>query len=108
MSDELKLDPLYTIFEKHLYDFHDDEENSVEFINKIVNDYMTFLSMRKVTMPKRWQNMIVEELRDQVMKMMVKKMYGCLSIQEFVLNQKTQKDFAVKRKVIRKKYSKLY
>ncbi len=99
-----KVNPLYTIFEKHLYDFEDNEESEHAFVDKIVNDYLKFLCSQHIAVPRRWQAHIVEELRDQVRKMMVKKMYGCLSVEEFVLGTD---DRAAKRKIAKKKYAKL-
>jgi hypothetical protein len=105
MSDtDLKLDALYTIFEKHLYDFEDDEESEKAFIGKIVNDYMNFLVTTGVVVPARWRAQITEELYDQVHRMLIKKMYGALSIKEFVLNSKDRHE---KRQLSRKKYTKL-
>ncbi len=103
---EVRLDPLYTIFEKHLYDFDDNEENQKVFVDKIANDYIQFLTVRKVAVPSRWQHLIMDELRDQIRKMMVKKMYGCLSIDEYIVNHKpTIKE---KKRIVRKKYGKLF
>lgn len=106
MSDtQLKLDALYTIFEKHLYDFDDNEESEQKFIDKIVNDYLRFLCENKVAVPGKFLMQIVEELRDQVQQMLVKKMYGALSIEDFVRNQPDRKD---KQKTARKKYAKMF
>lgn len=102
---DLKLDPLYTIFEKHLYDFEDNEESEENFVNKIVEDYMTFLSNNSVAVPAKWRHSIAEELRDQVRKMLVKKMYGCLSIKEFIHRQTDRQE---RRKRARRKYSKFF
>lgn len=104
-ESNVKLNALYTIFEKHLYDFDDTEESEQAFIDKIVSDYMNFLTTQGVAVPRRWQTQIFEEVRDQVRKMLIKKMYGCLSIEEFVLGQKDRAD---KRRLTRKKYSKLF
>ncbi len=105
-SEELKLDPLYTIFEKHLYDFDDSEENQKDFVDKIAKDYIQFLNTQKVAVPSKWQHLIMDELRDQIRKMMVKKMYGCLSIEEYIVNHKTE--IKSKKSSVRKKYNKLY
>ena len=105
MSQELKLDPLYTILEKHLYDFNDDEESQQQFIDNIANDYIQYLVSRQVAVPAKWRGLIMEELRNQIRSMLVKKMYGCLSIKEFVTNQK---DVSAKRKTVRKKFAKLF
>ena len=101
----LKLSALYTIFEKHLYDFEDNEESSDAFVSKIVTDYLSFLTSKNVVVPKRFQQHIVEELHHQVRTMMVKKMYGCLSIEEFIMGEQ---DRSGKRRTTRKKYSKLW
>lgn len=108
MSDSnsnLKLEALYTIFEKHLYDFDEAEDSQAAFIDKIVNDYMKFLISNRVAIPRRWEAQITDELRDQVRKMLVKKMYGCLSIEEY-LGKRT--DRSAVRKQTRKKFSKLF
>lgn len=105
MSQELKLDPLYTILEKHLYDFNDDEESQQQFIDNIAKDYIQYLVSRQVAVPARWSGLIMDELRSQIRSMLVKKMYGCLSIKEFVANQK---DARAKRKTSRKKFAKLF
>lgn len=105
-NEELKLDPLYTIFEKHLYDFDDNEENQKEFVDKIAKDYIQFLTTKKVAVPSKWQHLIMEELRDQIKKMMVKKMYGCLSVEEYVVSHKTE--IKSKKSTVRKKYNKLF
>ncbi|MBI3544948.1 MAG: hypothetical protein HY075_16875 [Deltaproteobacteria bacterium] len=100
-----QLAALFTIFEKHLYDFEEDTETEMAFIDKIVNDYLRYLASRKVAVPKKFLNQIVDELRHQVRTMMVKKMYGCLSIEEFMGRQT---DRSALKKDTRKKYSKLW
>ena len=103
--DDMRLDALFTILEKHLYDFEDNEDSEVAFIEKIVGDYLSFLTTQRVVVPRRFAAQITDELRDQVRKMLVKKMYGCLSIEEYVMKQR---DRASKLKVARKKYAKLF
>ena len=106
MRGENKIDPLFTIFEKHLYDFGDETEDSVEFVDKVAKDYMRFLSTHKVAVPGKWEKNILDEFRDQIRKMMIKKMYGCLSIEEYIVNNKSI--IPEKRKIVRRKYKKLY
>lgn len=100
--DLSQIDPLFVIFEKHLYDFHEEEENSKEFIDNIIKDYLDYLESRKVAVPKPWRETIVEELREQVRDMLVKKTYGCLSIKEFL---KKQPDTKIHRKNAQKRYA---
>lgn len=104
-QQDTKLDALYTIFEKHLYDFEENAETQEGFIDKIVSDYIKFLVANKVAVPRRWQVHILEELRENVRQMLVKKIYGCLSIEEYRKNQTNKKDI---QKLAKKKYSRLF
>lgn len=101
----LKLDALYTIFEKHLYCLSDDSKNKQEFTDKVLRDYLHFLNEQKIIIPSQWHRLICEELTIQINRMLLQKTYGCLNIQEFILNQPTVK---VKRRNAKKKYSKLF
>ncbi len=112
---DVKVDPLYTIFEKNLYEFKEqDGKSSLEIqqllISKIVGDYLKFLKQHMVAVPKRWEKHVIEELQDQVRKMLVKKTYGCLSVEDFIQkqNQKNQKQFKESKKKARKKFLKLF
>ena len=91
----LKLDPLYTIFEKHLYEFDDtgkaltfSDSHIDELITRTVEDYFQFLFSRKVTIPGQWRAQIEQELRYQVRQMLMKKIYGCLSMEEYKKKRK--------------------
>jgi hypothetical protein len=77
------LDPLYVIFENHLYNFQDADGDRKTFIGNIVNDYLTYLRKMNIVIPKSLENSIVEELAGQVNMMLVKKIYGCLSIDDY-------------------------
>jgi len=77
------LDPLYVIFEQHLYNFQDSDADRKTFIGNIVRDYFHYLRKMNITVPKSLEQPIVEELFAQVSAMLVKKIYGCLSIQEY-------------------------
>lgn len=78
-----QLDPLYVIFEEHLYNFHDPEIDRKTFIGNVINDYLSHLRKLNISVPKSLEGPIVEELAQQVHTMLVKKIYGCLSISEF-------------------------
>jgi hypothetical protein len=77
------MDPLYVIFEQHLYNFQDDDADRRTFIGNIVKDYLTYLRKMNIVVPKSLEHLIVEELAGQVNTMLVKKIYGCLSIDEY-------------------------
>jgi hypothetical protein len=77
------LDPLYVIFEQHLYNFKDSDADRKTFILNIVGEYLTFLRRKSVLIPKSLEPAIVDELARQVNTMLVKKIYGCLTIEEY-------------------------
>lgn len=80
---EPQLDPLYVIFEQHLYNFQDSETDRKTFIINVVQEYLTFLRKKNIIVPKSLEQPIVEELGAQVNTMLVKKIYGCLSIKDY-------------------------
>ena len=87
MSDnEPKLDALYTIFEKHLYNFENENDSEEALIANIVEDYLEFLVANKIAVPQRWCAQIADELKEQVRKMLLKKIYGCFSLDDYRKN----------------------
>jgi hypothetical protein len=76
-------DPLYVIFEQHLVNFHDNEVDRTIFINQVIQDYFAYLRNLKIIIPVSLEKSIAEELTSQVQVMLLKKIYGCHSIQEF-------------------------
>lgn len=82
-TDPVRLDPLYVVFEQHLYNFQDSTTDRKTFIARVVYDYLSLIRRRKVAVPPTMEKAIVEELAVQVNTMLVKKIYGCLSIQDY-------------------------
>jgi len=82
-KDQAQLDPLFVIFEQHLYNFDDSDQDRKAFIGNVVAEYLTYLRKRNITVPKSLEQPIVEELGSQVNTMLVKKIYGCLTIKDF-------------------------
>lgn len=102
MGKETQVDPLYLIFEQHLYNFQDSDSDRRTFIHNIIQDYFSYLRRKNITVPKSLEGTIAEELSSQVNQMLVKKIYGCLSIEDY--QKKVPTD--VKRKA-KARYSKL-
>ena len=96
------LDPLFVIFEQHLYNFHDAETDRQTFVMEVVQEYLFYLRKKNIAVPRSLEPQIVEELAHQIETMLVKKIYGCLTIQEF-----QQKLTPSVKKKARAKYSKL-
>ena len=91
MSTNSKLDPLYIIFEQHLYNFNDDTDTEAAFVEKVVQDYLRFLETTGSIVAPKLKNMIAEELKDQVENMLKKKLYGFSSMEDFICEQQKPK-----------------
>jgi hypothetical protein len=78
-----KVDPLYVIFEQHLYNFQDSDQDRKTFICNVVGDYLSYLRKSNLAVPRALEQFIVEELYEQVKMMMLKKIYGCATIQDY-------------------------
>jgi hypothetical protein len=78
-----QLDPLFVIFEQHLTNFHDSDMDRKTFIQNVLQEYLTFLRKKNLSIPKYMEAAIMEELTLQVKTMLVKKIYGCLSIHDY-------------------------
>ncbi|MDR3607952.1 MAG: hypothetical protein P4M08_11310 [Oligoflexia bacterium] len=101
-----QLDPLFTIFEQHLYNFQDSEIDRKTFVGDVVKDYLNYLRKLGISIPTPLEHAIAEELSLQVKSMLVKKIYGCLSIQDYRENQPVKESRKV-RGATRNRYSKL-
>jgi hypothetical protein len=101
-----KWDPLFIIFEKHLYDFN--YESRDLFLKNVVNEYVAHLVKQKVVIPPSWRLHLEKTLFDEVSDMLVRKLYGCLTVEEFQ-KQKEEKPalIATERTEARKRYQKL-
>ncbi|MGZ3698149.1 MAG: hypothetical protein ACXWP5_08440, partial [Bdellovibrionota bacterium] len=96
------LDPLYVIFEQHLYNFQDSDQDRKTFIGNVIQEYLTHLRKLNIVVPKSLEHSIIEELSSQVHTMLVKKIYGCLTIQDYQRKQPS----TVRRRA-RTRYTKL-
>jgi len=97
-----QVDPLFTIFEQHLYNFQDSEIDRKTFVNNVVQEYLIYLRKLAIAVPRSFESAIVEELAIQVKGMLVKKIYGCLSISDYQKNQP-----AKARRKVKSRYTKI-
>jgi hypothetical protein len=97
-----QVDPLFTIFEQHLYNFQDSEIDRKTFVNNVVHEYLNYLRKLGISVPRPLEHAIVEELAIQVKGMLVKKIYGCLSITDYQKKQPVKS-----RRKVKSRYSKL-
>ena len=82
-SQPAQRDPLYVIFEQHLYNFQDSDEDRKTFICRVIADYLTYLRKNNLSIPHALERPLIEELASQVRVMLYKKIYGFVSIDEF-------------------------
>lgn len=87
IKKDARLDPLYVIFEQHLFNFQDSDIDRKTFLENVVAEYLVFLQKRKVLVPKVIQQQVIEELSVLVNSMLLKKIYGCLKVSDYL--QKT-------------------
>ncbi len=99
---QTQLDPLFVIFEQHLYNFQDPDMNRKDFVELVLRDYFNYLRKFNITVPKSLEVPILQELSSQIQTMLVKKIYGCLTIQDY----QRQQPAALKRK-IRGRYARM-
>lgn len=99
-----KWDPLFIIFEKHLYDFNYDSREL--FLKAVVDDYIGHLVRQKVVIPPMWKNHLDKTIAEEVSDMLVRKLYGCLTVEEY--KEKTEIEAVItEKKEARKRYQKL-
>jgi hypothetical protein len=78
-----QLDPLYVIFEQQLYNFQDPDVDRKTFIGNVIQEYISHLRKLNISIPKSLEGPVVDELAAQVNTMLVKKIYGCLTIADY-------------------------
>ena len=83
MSHQSPRDPLYLIFEQHLYDFNDETDTEDAFVEKVVTDYLRFLQVTGSIINHKLKKLISEELKDQVSCMLKKRVLGSSNPAEF-------------------------
>jgi hypothetical protein len=77
------MDPLFVIFEQHLFNFKNSDSDRHAFVNGVIQDYISYLSKHNIVIPQALRHFTLEELTNQIQTMLVKKIYGCLTIQKF-------------------------
>ena len=101
-----KWDPLFIIFEKHLYDFN--YESRELFLKGVVEEYIAHLVRQQVVIPPAWKTHLDKTLSEEVSDMLVRKLYGCLTVEEFQTKQELDPDTLVSEQTeARKRYQKL-
>ncbi len=96
------VDPLYVIFEQHLYHFQVEEIEHQAFIIAVLEDYFSYLRKLKISIPKSLEASIAQELWSQVHVLLMKRIYGCLTLRDY------QKGLlATEKRKVKARYSRL-
>ena len=98
MSRTQNSDPLFVIFERHLYHSSTENISTTAFITNVVQDYISYLLCQGVNIPTSVRPSLVEDLTEEVREMTLKKTYGRVSIVEFQNEEKSPKPTNVPRK----------
>ena len=108
-----KWDPLFIIFEKHLYDFNYDSREL--FVKGVVDEYIAHLVRQKTVIPPSWKQHLEKTIADEVSDMLVRKLYGCLTVEEFrnkidetqAAEPEKKEEILTEKQEARKRYQKL-
>ena len=76
-------DLLYSVFEKSLLVPHNQPEDITLFIDKVIYQYLVALAQEGMTVPPKMRKMFEADLREEVIDMTRKKIYGYASIDEY-------------------------
>lgn len=71
-------DPLFCIFEKHLYEFNYETRES--FVNTVVREYIQYVSKESALIPEARRTLLESTIAEDVSDMLVRKIYGCLQV----------------------------
>ena len=77
-----KLDPLFQLFEHHL--FNRSYDDSEAFAKEIAEDYMAYLDSTWAHLPFHTRTNVLKDLQTEAHEMLVKKMYGCVRPADYV------------------------
>lgn len=103
----IQLDPLFVIFEQHLLNFQDPDSSRKQFLEGIVQEYLRYLRGKQIALPKHLEPYIVDELTMQVNVLLLKRIYGCLSISDY-RNQLPADSKKIAKKTAKQKYALLF
>ena len=106
--DSSSKNPLFTVFEKHLYYFNECSIDRTVFIGKVVDDYLKYLRFKKMTIPLSHEATFRVELEAQVRVMLIKTIYGAMTVKEHVERSKKGSSFQKKKKRIQRCYDALW
>lgn len=94
---------LYQIFEHQLFSFHNPDEDRHGFIMSVVKEYLSYMQGLGLSVPNEWRQAVCEELFSQVNQMLIKKIYGCQTIDQYLKQDKKEKEQEKSWSILRRK-----
>ena len=79
-------DPLFRIFEQHLFNAMVEDETTADFVGRVVTEYIKSLAAIG-SVPHGHRDTLEIDLREEVFEMLRKKTYGHFSLNEFRKNK---------------------
>ncbi|MEK7356606.1 MAG: hypothetical protein AAB250_09165 [Bdellovibrionota bacterium] len=76
-------DPLFHIFEQHLFNALVEDEGTDAFLTRVVADYVDRLIATGTVIPHEVLPVIQHDLREEVLEMLRKKTYGHFNLADF-------------------------
>lgn len=88
MKDLTLQDPLHEILERHLFRSSTENETSTHMIDMVVQDYLKYLESQAVHIPAAYKEILIEDLKEEVKELTIRKTYGAISISSADQKQK--------------------
>lgn len=76
------IDPLFQLFEHHL--LTRSYEDSAAFAKEVAVEYLAYLDSTLAHVPLHQRQSVLEDLEHETHEMLVKKMYGCVRMTDYV------------------------
>ena len=78
-----EMDPLYSVFEQHLFTALVEDETTEEFLQRVVVDYVARLLAGGTTIPQNFRESMEADIREEVLEMLRKNTYGHLTLRSY-------------------------
>ena len=96
-------EPLYSIFERHLYELSPADRDRDAFVSKVLKDYFQYLRQSCISIPVQLEAAIAEEISQQVRTMLLKKIYGCFDLAAYQACSAPEIESVPRRRLVRRR-----
>ena len=83
---------LCEILEKHLFSLSPDKEiETTVFVEQVSNDYLAHITKEGFVIPNRLKLQFIDEIKEDVLEITRKKIYGSFSLREYTILKSKRK-----------------